>query len=757
MNFNRLGGLKFISRAALLVVVTITSVFGYFVTKVEFNYDFESFFAKDDPETEFFENHRKRFESDNDFIFVAFRRDDGVFEQNFLQRVSSFVDQIREDSLVVDVQSLTHMDDYVASPFSSAVFTRPMMDVENPSNYPSDSARIFSRPELQGYFINEKATALLVLIKHRQYLSKNKGDLLKTSIDKVIADLEINDFVYAGRAIGINYYVDQMQNETGFFIGLSFVLVIIFLVFTFKSIWGVWVPLIVVTFSMVWIVGFMGMVGQPINLILTVLPSIIFVVAMSDVIHLVSKYFDELRLGKEREDAIRTAYKEVGFATLLTSLTTAIGFLTLLTVNMEPVQDFGTYISIGVVMAFCLAYTLLPALLVLVRPPKISNIAVTRNFWYNWLHRTFLVLLKRRFAVLYGFIAVLGIGIYGLSTVEANYFLLEDLKEDSPLRKDYDYFDKEFMGLRPFELAINVKDTSVSVTDYCVLQEIDKIEAYLLGEYGLRHCFSVTSLLKMANRTQHGGQQKYYILPTEQESVKYLKTIRTYDRDNRLLAFVDSTERYTRISSNIGDLGKYVIDERNEEFYKFLNEEVDLNLIDVRITGTGHLLDRNITTLSKKLTFGLLIAVLVVSLLMGFLYRSLKIVILAMIPNIFPMIMLAAILGFGGLNLTVSTAIIFTISFGIAVDDTIHFMSKFKIELNKGKSVLYALKRTYLSTGRAIVLTTLILCSGFLLLMMSDFLGTFFIGFLISATLLFALIADLFLLPVLLILFYKKK
>jgi predicted RND superfamily exporter protein len=162
-------------------------------------------------------------------------------------------------------------------------------------------------------------------------------------------------------------------------------------------------------------------------------------------------------------------------------------------------------------------------------------------------------------------------------------------------------------------------------------------------------------------------------------------------------------------------------------------------------------------SLSLNLTKGLILAVLIVALLMGLLYRSFKMVVIAIIPNILPLVLLAAILGYVGIQLKVSTAIIFTISFGIAVDDTIHFMSKLKLELNRGKSFMYALKRTYLSTGRAIILTTLILCSGFLLLMFSDFLGTFYVGLLISFTLIFALLADLLFLPVLLMIFYAKK
>ena len=286
---------------------------------------------------------------------------------------------------------------------------------------------------------------------------------------------------------------------------------------------------------------------------------------------------------------------------------------------------------------------------------------------------------------------------------------------------------------------------------------MEKIQNYLEEDYGLHHCMSLVSVLKIANRVEHGGQNAYYEMPDETDAKKFYKQLTKFDVDGTMSLLVDSTEKYARISSKIGDVGLYAITDKNEALYAFVDKNIDKDLLEVRVTGTGHLLDRNMSSLSRKLALGLLIALVAVSLLMGFLFRSVKMVILALIPNIFPMLMLAAILGYAGVNLNVSTAIIFTISFGIAVDDTIHFMSKFKLELNKGRSFLYALKRTYLSTGRAIVLTTLILCSGFLLLMCSDFLGTFYIGFLISATLMFALIADLLFLPVILLYFFKKK
>ena len=752
-----MGDIKKIAKLTLLGILLISGFLAYKASQVGFDYDFEAFFSESDPETDFFEEHRRRFETDNDFIFIALINKPSVFNQKFLNKVHQFNEDLLEDSLVEQVVCLTEMDEYVKSPFSAAVFKRPYINIKEPSKYSKDSIRIYSHPELASNFIDKNATALLVQVKHRQFLSKEKCDLLVKNIDKLLQKYDFQDFKYAGRSVGMAYYVNQMVNETLLFIGLSFILVMIFLVFTFKSIWGLWVPLVIVGSSMLWIIGFMGIVGEPINLILTTLPSIIFVVAMSDVMHLVSKYMEELRSGKEKIAAIKSAYKEVGKATLLTSLTTAVGFLTLLMVDMHPVQAFGTYTAIGVILAFILAYTLLPALLVVTKAPKITTKDNKETFWYKMLHPSFRWLLRNKLTVLISFFVLLGVSIFGSTLVIPDYFLLEDLKKSNELRKTYEYFDQDFMGLRPFELAIEVKGENKSIYDYEVLQEINKVEEYLMGPYDIQQPFSIVSALKLANRSNHGGQAKYYTFPNEEDTKKYLERMLKFDRDGNFAVLVDSTEKYGRIFSTIGDRGMIKVNELNKGLNSFIENEVNTDLVSFKITGTGHLLDKNMSKLSKNLFAGLGLAVGIVAMLMGLLFRSFKMVLIALIPNILPLVMLGAMLGFMGIELKVSTALVFTISFGIAVDDTIHFMSKLKIELDKGKNLMLAMRRTYLSTGRAIVLTTLILIGGFLMLLCSDFLGTFYVGLLISCTLIFALFADLLFLPLLILYFYTPR
>lgn len=205
------------------------------------------------------------------------------------------------------------------------------------------------------------------------------------------------------------------------------------------------------------------------------------------------------------------------------------------------------------------------------------------------------------------------------------------------------------------------------------------------------------------------------------------------------------------------DWGNKVISKKNVALQQFLKKKMSNSTIKVQLTGTAHLLDKNISYLSMSLVKGISLSVILVALIMGLLYRSVSMVLISIIPNLIPLIFVAAIMGYFGINIKTSTAIVFTIAFGIAVDDTIHFLGKFKYELMKGRSKMYALKRSYLTTGKAMIITTFILCAGFILLVFSSFLGTANMGVLLCLTLFLALIVDLTLLPVLLMLFFKVK
>jgi predicted RND superfamily exporter protein len=256
----------------------------------------------------------------------------------------------------------------------------------------------------------------------------------------------------------------------------------------------------------------------------------------------------------------------------------------------------------------------------------------------------------------------------------------------------------------------------------------------------------------------YSGMSEYYKLPTRKSKWRDLKRgFKSKRAEGIYRLMVDSTERIMRISGTIPDLGNKPVTAMNKKLRTYLKSKTLDGKIEYQITGTAHLIDKNLSYLSVSLVKGLAVSILIVALIMGIIYRSGTILLISIVPNVVPLVFIAGVMGYLGVELKISTAIIFTIAFGIAVDDTIHLLGKFKFELMKGRSKIYALKRSYMTTGKAMILTTLILCSGFALLVFSSFLGTFYLGIMLCLALFVALIADLTLLPVLILLFYKPK
>lgn len=742
----------------IITIALISTFFGYQAYhRFGTDYDFEKFFPKNDPETDFFFEFREKFETDNDFLLIAVKNESGVFDKDFLNQISILTDSLSDLNYISEVQSPTNLKEIVFNPLG-LITERPYLRYKDPQYYTKDSIRIFQAPEMVNSFFSEDGKAISILARHEQYLSKVKCDQLSNELNRMLTHFEFDELHKAGRAVGQNYFVKRIEMELAIFVSASIVLIIIFLIIAFRSSWGVWVPLFVVLLSIIWLVGIMVVCFQKqFDILLTIIPTILFVVGMSDVVHIITKYFDELRVGKEKMLALKTAFKEIGVATFLTSLTTAIGFLTLMTSSIVPTQEFGLIAAIGVFVAYILAFSLLPAVLLLSPPPKIVTRNPTKVFWNHQLRNLLLHIIRKRKAIFLGIFVVLGICFWGISRIEINNFLLEDLRENDPMKKDFMFFEDKFAGVRPFEMQVRVIDPSKDIFDREVQIEINKIERHLENVYGIGFVVSPTTIFKGLNRAFHNAKPEYYKLPdSQQEFDKFSKQVDRFSRSSQLRALVTEDLKEGRVFGKMGDWGNKEIQRRNKVLEDYISENVNTNLIQTRQTGTARLIDLNNDYLSATMIQGLIIAFLAVAIIVGIMFKSIRMVIISLIPNILPLLLVAAVMGFSGIELKVSTAIIFTIAFGIAVDDTIHFVARLRLELNKGRSIHYAIKRAFIGTGKAIIVTSLILCAGFLTLLMSSFMGTFYTGLLISLTLFFAVFSDLLVLPVLLWFFYKR-
>ncbi len=727
----------------------------YSAKNLRFDYEFEDYFPKTDTEYAYYNNFRNTYGSDNDFVLICLENKKGAFQSNFLLQVDSLSRRLKAIEYVESVVSPTQLSYPVKGPFGMTMVK--WIHANDPNRLLLDSMKIFNSGELIGTVFSQSGKSLVIGVNTSYGLSKVKSDDAVTQINAVLADFNFDEIRVAGRIFGQRYFVEKMVGELALFTAISFLIIIIFLSLAFRSVWGVVIPLTIVAMAVIWLMGFMTSMGKAFDLMATLLPTIMFVVGMSDAVHFISRYLEELRKNPDKLRAIKTSFIHIGKATLLTSLTTAIGFLTLYTSGINPVRDFGLFTALGVIFALVITYLVLPPVLLLLPVPERLLVGSEKLFWDRIMRRIFQFVVSKPMQVLAISGVVVLVSLWGVSRVEVNNYLLEDLAKGDPMREKFEFFEREYSGARPFDLVLSTKD-STTILSLGRITTIDSIESIVKDELGIRGFLSLNTAVKNLNRAYNGGDMKSYAIPESEKGWKKInKDLTKAYKSGKLKMFLNESHTQTRISAQVIDFGGKVFQEK----YAVINTRVAPLLeaanLELRYTGMGYLIDRNNETLASSLMWGLVIAFGAVALIMGILFKSVKMVVITLIPNVIPLLMIGGVMGFLGIDLKVSTSIIFTIAFGIAVDDTIHYVSKLKMELDRGRTLMYALKRASISTGKAIVLTSLILISGFFALVFSDFSSTYYIGLLVSLTLVFAVVADLFLLPVMIFLFYGKR
>lgn len=733
------------------IITLITLWSAWQLQHLQISYDFEAFFPKADKDLTIYQDHIKSFGSDNDFVLLAIEKEN-IIDSSFFSQLAFLRNDLLQAKHVTQVVGLPSIKQPIIGPFG--VFEAPLYKLDN-FNKQAVTHKIMQDQQLVGTFISKDTSAVSLIIGTTANLSKTASDEALSSLKSVLTKhAHIGKFHIAGRIHGQQYYIDLMFWELITFGASSVLLLALFLFISFRTLWGILIPLTIVLCTVIWLLGGLSFANQSISMLTTIMPTILFVVGVSDVVHLIEKYLEELRNGHAKKEALTTAIREIGLATFLTSLTTSIGFLTLLTANMTPVQEFGVFTSIGVWFAYVLAFTLVPALLYLLPKPKIAS--QSKGFWYNSLHQCFIWVLQHQKSILFGALTLLVVALIGVNKLEVNNYLLEDLSDADPVKKEYLYFEKTFDGVRPFEASLTTKNDSSLTFSPQLIHDLFLLEQFLITEYGLENVLGLQTIVANFNQGLHGGALEYRKQPTAADYKRIEKLIYRGIKAGKIDQIVNAAQGKIRLTGRVIDYGGKVFRAKNKELIAYWSSLPSSQEYALTITGMAFLIDKNNELLSANMLLGLLIAFSLIAVLIGFLYKSFRYVLIALIPNMLPLIMVAGFMGFVGIDLKVSTSLIFTIAFGIAVDDTIHFLSKLNLELRKGKSQLYALKRTFLSTGKAIVVTSIILCAGFWTLIFSSFSSTFYVGVLISLTLVFAVLFDLLLIPILVLWISKK-
>ncbi len=713
------------------------------IPALKFSFDFEQFFPEGDEDLAFFQDFIQSFETDDNFLMIAIKRDSGVFEQQFLEKVHEFSLQARDLPHVVAVQSLTKVTYPVRTPFG--VIGRPLIHINQADKYASDRARILADNRFVNVLIDSDAKSLVVFLKLVNSIDLDQATELMEVLEPKLETYGFEEWHMLGRPYFQKELVAMQKREIIFSAIVSGVLVTLVMFLIFRRFWGIGVAIASIGMGILLFLGFMGYTEREFSAMAALYPVLMIIVGTSDVIHIMSKYIDELRKGHDRVKAIKVTIREIGLATLLTSLTTAVGFASLFTSRIAPIRDFGVNAAVGVLAAYVAVIGFTTAVLTLFPKEKLIKLGAAHRFWEDLMARTYRFTLNQSRQISWGALGFVLLCFLGISLISTDYDIGGNLPRGKKITEDFYFFEEEMAGFRPMEMAVTAKNGYLA-TDFAVVKEIDKVERYLQSIPSIQVLGSISTVYRSIHELF--GNDSSDFPATEDQFEQYGRmAARVPQADVNVLVSRDTTK--ARISTRLKDIGADSIKWLGQEIDNWIIANTDTSMVSFRRTGTGTIIDKNSVYVRQDLINGLGLAVAIVSILMALLFRNLNMIIISLVPNLVPLLMAGAMLGYLGIELEAGIAIVFAVIFGIAVDDTIHFLSKFKLVRSRGAGVEEALSVTFQETGKAICLTTIILFFGFLIMLFSIHPPSVIVGTLISVTLFSAVVSDLLLIPVL--------
>ena len=713
---------------------------------LKFSFRFEQFFPQGDEDLEFFQEFIKDFESDDNFLLVAVENKPTVFDTSFLKNFAALNEAYAELPHVIQVQSLSNFSYPVKTPFG--IMPIPALHLDDEEALAKDKERILTDERFVYNLVNEKGTALVSVLKTGDQISINDSYELIDSLNVVLEQYDSKDARILGRAYFQSQLSDMQKREVVVSTILGALLVGIILILIFRKPVPVMVAFGSIGLGLLLFFALLVLFGRELNAIAAFYPILMLIVGTSDVIHIMTKYIDELKKGKDNEAAIMITIKEIGMATLLTSMTTAVGFLSLLTSRLGPIQEFGVNSAMGVVLAFVCVILFTCSVLSLIPKEKLIYHNKGEDWWEKKMLAVNAFTRVNGRNIMFATLVFLVLSAIGISKVSTNYNVKNNLPRNSKITDDFEFFEKEMAGFRPLEFAVTLKGDN-KVDDYVVVESLSKLEKHLRTIPAIKSVTSITDIYKSINQMYNTNRQDAYVMPADEETFNEYVPIVKQLPNQFTGALVSANGDKTRISTRIKDLGATKVSDIGLEIDDYVKSNIDPALMEIRRTGTGLIFDKNAVYIRENLSLGLGLGLLVISLLMGFLFRNYRMLFIALVPNILPLIFAAALMGFVGIKLEAVISIVFALIFGIAVDDSIHFLSKYKMAFNKTKDKEKALDITFKETGKAICFTTIILFFGFLILLFSIHPPSVTIGLLIAVTLVSALVSDLYILPVL--------
>ncbi len=769
--WQRLGSFVIKNRLILLTgLFAVTAVMGYFASKVKLSYEFAKAIPTDNPKYKDYLAFREKFGDDGNVLVIAVQTTQ-FFELKHFKAYTTLQEQLRKVSNVNNILSVP-----AAITLQKNELTEKLIPVKIFSDSISTQAELDSAknvflnlPFYKSLLYNQETNSYLLGV------GINKDSLNSPKRSKIVSDIIacVKTFETAtnttahlsGLPLIRTMVGDRIQKEMRFFLIGSLVFSALILLIFFRSFSTTVLSLLVVLMGVVWSVGVLFLCGYKITLLTALTPPLVVVIGIPNCIYFINKYHTSFLANKNKNEALIEMVSKMGIVTLFCNITAAIGFAVFAFTSSAVLKEFGVVAGISIMLIFVISFILLPSALSYLPAPKPAQMKYLNNKWLT----SFLIRIEHwvmnHTKTIYAVTAVLLIaavaGIFRLKTVA---FIVDDLPKTDKIYTDLKFFEKNFKGVMPLEIVVDTKKRNGlgGTRALTVFAKVDSLSQYIAAQPNMNRPLSIAEGLKFAKQAFYDGDSANYQLPNMFDGAfvgEYLRPNKTDSNAGKnnfakmLSSFMDSTRQSTRISVNMADIGTQQLPIVLNGIENRINQLFDTAQYNVKLTGTSITFLEGSKFIINGLKESIFWAFLLISLCMLYLFKSARILLCSLIPNLIPLVITAGVMGWVGVPLKPSTVLVFSVALGIAIDITIRFLVNYKQELPiHNNNVKDTVTATIKNTGLSIVYTAMVLIAGFVIFCFSSFGGTIALGWLTSVTLLVATLTNLVLLPVLLML-----
>ena len=749
----------------IAVLAVFTAYMAYEAQSVKLSYENTALLGAKDSAMVEYQKFKNQYGEDGTVLMIGIKNPD-IFKLDQFTAWYDLGNTIRGIEGVEDVISMTRGLNLVKNDVTHQFDYYPLVMKRPTKQAEVDSLRntLLGLKFYEGMLYNRKTNAALMAItlNKKILVDKRRIALVANIVNAATAYGTANkiDVHYSGMPYIRTIMMKTVKQELLIFILMSIGIAAIIMYLFFRSFKVVLSSLLIVAISIIWVMGTTVLFNFKITILTGVIPSLIVIIAIENCIYILNKYHWEYRSHGNKIRALIRVVQRIGFASLMTNAATALGFAAFILISNQMLREFGIITALNIMLEYVLCITLLPIIFSFIDPPTAKHVKHLDSNFFGAIIKKIIYMISYRRNLIYGIAGVLLlIGFLGISMMKTSGKIVDDFETDDPIYLDLKFFEHNFGGVMPFEVSIDTKKKNGVFTG-TTLDKINELQKMVNTYPEFSKPLSIAELFKFSKQAYFGGDSTMYSMPSNVEKgfiMGYLPKNQNGKKNNLLYAYLDSSKRYTRVSFQMADVGTKHMDSLMAKIYPRIDSIFSPAKYKVIVTGNSIVYARGTNFLIDNLFESVLIAIVMISLLMALLFSSFRMILVSMIPNIIPLLITAALMGFTGIPIKPSTIIVFSIALGISVDNAIQYLSRYRHEL---KITNGAIKQSAISAlheaGFSMIYTSIVLVLGFSVFIVSSFGGTQALGILISTTLLIAMFFNIMVLPSLLLTLDKR-